>query len=145
MGENLEKVKAIHAVLLGGFGAIPGSPEAGQRIVEHLEEVAEPDFECVMVGPDEGFQTTTRGPEGFLAVWADWLSAFEDYRIVVEDVFQSGDQVVDFVRMTAKTSHGGVPIETEAGALWSFRSGKLRRVEFHLDRELALRSAGLEP
>jgi hypothetical protein len=37
-----------------------------------------------------------------------------------------------------------VEIETAGAAVWHVRGGRLHRVEFHLDREAALRAAGLE-
>jgi hypothetical protein len=53
--------------------------------------------------------------------------------------------VIDFVRQTAITARGGVPVETLGAGVWRFREGRLAQVEFHLDREEALRSAGLDP
>jgi ketosteroid isomerase-like protein len=138
-------VRATHAVLMAEDGTIRiGDPTTEERIVAHFREVAEPEFECVMVGPDQSFRNVTRGAEGFLHAFADWFSPFDEFRIVVEETFDAGDdQVVDLVHQTGKTTRGGVEVETEGAAVWSFRGRALHRVEFHLDREAALRSAGL--
>jgi ketosteroid isomerase-like protein len=145
MGGNVDKVRAIHEVLMGPKGAIRDAPEEVALIAEVLRQVAEPQFECAMIGPDESFQNVERGTEGFFSAWTDWLSPFEEFRIEVERTIDAGEDVVDLVRQVARTVRGGVPVETEGAAVWRFRSGRLQRVEFHLDRAAALRIAGLEP
>jgi ketosteroid isomerase-like protein len=143
MAGNLATLKAIHGVLMDEEGAIAtGSPE---QVLEVFREVAEPEFTCRMVGPDLAFQGTEAGPEGFLRAWAEWLSPFEDYRIEVEETVEAGDVLIDLVHQTARTKRGGVPVETRGAAVWRFHGGRLAGVEFHLDREAAFRSAGLDP
>ena len=46
-------------------------------------------------------------------------------------------------RQVGRTRGSSVPIETLSAAVLSFRDGKLTRVEFHLDRETAMKAAGL--
>jgi len=109
-------------------------------------DLAEPDFEVAMMGPDYlPAAAEATGPDGFTAVWTDWASAFASFRIEVEDMIDAGEKVVSLVRLVARTRTGDVPIEETAAAVWTVRNGKLARVEFHLDRELALRSAGVDP
>ena len=108
-------------------------------------EHAEPDFETVMVGP--AYVKTRleyKGIAGFTEAWRDWTSAFESYRIEVEQVIDAGDQVVSLVAMTGKTRMGGAEVPAPGAAVWTVVEGRLRRVEFHLDRDAALRAAGLE-
>lgn len=143
MAGNRATLEAIHQALIGPDGLIPA--ESVENIVEVLREVSEPDFICRMVGPDGQFVAEATGPEGFLSSWGDWTSPFEEFRIEVERTIEAGDQLVDFVRQTAVTTRGGVPVETLGAGVWSFRDGRLAKAEFHLDREAALRSAGLDP
>lgn len=143
MAGNVATLRVIHEVLIGEDGTIPA--ESPEQVLQTLRELAEPEFECRMIGPDGQFQIEVKGPEGFLSAWGDWTSPFEDFRIEVEDVFEAGEAVVDFVRQTARIRRGGVPIETRGAGVWTFRNGRLAKVEFHLDREAALRSAGVEP
>jgi len=109
-----------------------------------LGELAAPGFRVRMIGAG-GFEGTFEGAEGFTSGWLDFLDAFEGLRIIAEEMFESGDTVVDLVRLSARTARGGVPLSTESAAVWHFSEGKLVEVEFHLDREEALRSAGIEP
>ena len=60
-------------------------------------------------------------------------------------MIDAGERVVSLVRQVGKTKTGGVDVEASAAAVWTVRDGKLKRVEFHLDREAALRAAGLSP
>jgi ketosteroid isomerase-like protein len=51
--------------------------------------------------------------------------------------------VVSLVAMSGRTKTGGVDVEAAAAAVWTVVDGRLQRVEFHLDRESAIRAAGL--
>ncbi len=61
-------------------------------------------------------------------------------RIEIEQVEEIGDNVLTFVIQTGTTRHG-VEVAQPSAAVWKFRDGLLTRVEFHLDREKAMRSA----
>jgi ketosteroid isomerase-like protein len=121
-------------------------PATDQTVRRVLGELAEPDFQVVMNGPAY-LQATFEGEgfEGFRAAWLEWTSAFQSYRIEVERVIDAGDLVVSLVAMTGRTRTGGVEIESPGAAVWTVVEGRLRRVEFHLDREQALRAAGIDP
>ena len=121
-------------------------PEADQRVQRALMELAEPDFQVVMVGPDYlGRTLDLSGAAGFREAWTDWTSPFSSYRIDLEEMIDAGERVVSLVAMSGKTKTGGVEVEAPAAAVWTIVDGRLRRVEFHLDREAALRAAGLDP
>jgi ketosteroid isomerase-like protein len=115
------------------------------RVRRMLAELATPDFEVVMVGPDYLPQRQeTTGPDGFRDAWLDWTSPFESFRVEVEEVLDAGETVVSIVRQSGVTKTGRVEIESEAAAVWTVRDGRVSRVEFHLDRDQAMKSAGLE-
>src|SRR4051794_24016215 len=119
--------------------------EADARVRRALMNLAEPNFEVVMVGPAYlGATAETYGAEGFREVWLDWTSAFESYRIDLERTIDAGERVVSLVTMCGKTKTGGVEVEAPGAAVWTVVDGRLQRVEFHLDQEAALRAAGLE-
>jgi ketosteroid isomerase-like protein len=108
---------------------------------------AEPDFEWVMVGPfyvrdqQQGFDG--RGLEDFRVAWGDWMTPYESYEIEPEEAIDAGDSVVLLVRQVGKTRTGGVEMENQGAAVVWVRDGRMRRVEFHLDRDAAMRAAGL--
>jgi ketosteroid isomerase-like protein len=75
---------------------------------------------------------------------ADWLGAFEDWSIEIEEVFDAGDQVVTIARQHGEPKHGGPPVEMRVAQVWTFRDGLIARMEMYADREEALEAAGLE-
>lgn len=116
-----------------------------QRVARLFMEHAEPEFKIVMVGP--GY-TPARleytGLDGFVEAWRDWTSAFATFRIEVEEMIDAGDKVVSLVRQIATMESGGAEIENQGAAVWTVTDGLLRDVEFHLDRDAALRAAGID-
>jgi ketosteroid isomerase-like protein len=144
--EAIEIVQEIQAPLVGrDVVTALDDDETAQRLTATFMKLAIPDFEVMMVGPD--YLPTRRegiGLQGFAELWRDWTSPFEHLRIELEELIDAGDQVVSLVRQVGTTKTGGVEIETPAAAVWTIREGLLRRVEFHLHRDAALRAAGLE-
>jgi ketosteroid isomerase-like protein len=137
--EAVRIVEQIQSTLVGEDVIVAlDDLDMDRKIRATFDECAAPDFEVVMVGPDYLPRTQARD------AWRDWTSAFESFEIVLEDVIDAGDKVVSLVRQTARTKTGGVEIEADAAAVWTVADGKLQRVEFHLDREAAMRAAGLQ-
>jgi len=120
--------------------------KSDQRIRRLFMDNAEPDFHVAMVGPDyQKARLEYAGFEGFVEAWSEWMSPFESYRIEIEDMIEAGNQVVSLVAMTGRTRTGGAEISAPGAAVWTVVDGRVRSVEFHLDRDLALRTAGLDP
>jgi ketosteroid isomerase-like protein len=110
---------------------------------ELLEAVATPDLEIAMVGPG-GFTGSCHGVDGVEEAWRDWLEPFASYRIEPEaDLRRSGDAVVLFARQIATPKGSGQPMTNDGAMVFFLEGDRVRRVEFHLDRDAALRSAGL--
>jgi ketosteroid isomerase-like protein len=112
-----------------------------------LAEIAEPDFEVKMHAPADlgGTAFEGQGPDGFRAVWEEWVEPFEAFRIELTKRIDSGDDIVDLVRLTATSKTGGIEIEHDGAAVWTVRDGMLTRAIFYLRREDALEAAGLDP
>jgi ketosteroid isomerase-like protein len=136
---NAERVTEFFAPI---FGA--GETVMDEELIERMVEAARPliseDFVVVMVGA-EGFQGSFEGADGFRQAWADWLEAFERVAFEIESVEEVGENVLTLARQVGVTRHGGIEIEQPSAAVWKFRDGVVHRIEFHLDREQAIRSA----
>ena len=72
------------------------------------------------------------GKEGSVAIFADFLSAFEDFRVEVDDVIEDGQTVVG--RYTYRGRHtgtfmgippSGAQIEMRSIDIWRIREGRL--------------------
>jgi hypothetical protein len=147
--EPLKVVEEIR-VALTTEDVVAGLAEQREIIEETFARLAAPDFDVVMVGaeynPRQPQAFVGSGPEGFTRVWEEWTSVFERFRIEIEETRPAGEEkVVMLVTLVGRTQTGGVDISQPAAAVWTVWDGKLTRVEFHLDRERALKSAGLEP
>jgi ketosteroid isomerase-like protein len=143
--EAVRVVEEIQQVLTATDVVSALEDEGDQTVRRLFMELAEPGFEVVMVGP--GY-TSARlenvGLDGFVAAWRDWTSAFKSFQIEVDEMIDAGDNVVSLVRQIGVPKGADAEIETQGAAVWMIRDGRLRRVEFHLDRNAALRAAGLE-
>jgi len=94
--------------------------------------------------PDSGMNTGTyRGHQGIRDLLESYLEAFEHFSIELEQSFEAGDQVVVFVRASARGRTSGIDVETRPAHLWTMRAGKALRMEVFPEREQALEAAGI--
>jgi ketosteroid isomerase-like protein len=120
------------------------SPKERRLALERaLSGVAWPDFEMAMVAPGGWVGTERAGIEGYVAGWDDWLEPFESFRMEFAEILEGEDVVVVFVRQFGTPRGGGPEVESPGAGVLFFRDGRICRMEFHLDRDEALRSAGL--
>ena len=121
--------------------------EVGVRVRETLARLAEPDFEITMVASESagGGSFEAQGADGFTRLWEDWSEPFAALRIEIEKMIDAGDRVVSLVRQVGRTKTGSVDIEDTSAAVWTVKGGMLSRVDFYLDREMAMRAAGIDP
>jgi ketosteroid isomerase-like protein len=87
-----------------------------------------------------------RDVEGYVAGLSRYLEAWGDLRLVVEEVIEVGaDRVLVMLRQVATGAGSGVPVEMPSGDLLTFRDGWLVDQKVTMERDDALRSAGLDP
>src|SRR3954465_6595485 len=125
------------------FGDDLQAADVADAFVATLTPVVTDDFACVM---DGGALTHEyQGLEGLREGWTDFLGAFETISITPEEARETpdGSAVAEFVRLRGRPLGTDGEIEQEGGAVWRVRDGRLSAVEFHLDRQAVLRSAGL--
>jgi hypothetical protein len=127
-----------------GSAAIDGA-DAAEVFAGAIGEHAAPDFTVTM---DGGAMTTTYvGIEGLIEGWTDFVAAFEAIEIHPEEILETPDGkcAVEFVRLKGRPKGVAADIDHEAAAVWRAPDGVLSAVEFHMSRDAALRSAGIEP
>ena len=116
-----------------------------QSRLDTLRAISTDDLQVSMIGPG-GFEGTFTGIDGFASAWRDWLAPFASYRVNREedDYLLADDVAVFFARQFSTPKGSSAPMENDGASVFFFREGKVRRIEFHLDRAAALRSAGLD-
>jgi ketosteroid isomerase-like protein len=145
--ENVEIAKRVQpsGVDMAGLLRAP-TPEALAEAGVDLTAF-ESDFETEFIskqgGPIRPSARGIRGFQGFVEGWLDWLEPWESYVIDVDGFIDAGDEVVSLVRIKARIGPGAVPVEHCPAAVWSFRAGKVASVRFYLERDEALKAAGL--
>jgi ketosteroid isomerase-like protein len=101
----------------------------------------DPDVESVPAW--RGADTTYAGIDGFREMWIDWLEPWVTYRVQVDEMIEVGDRVVVLVRDRGRRRGMDVDVELISGSVWTFRAGRIVRVEFYANREELREATGL--
>jgi ketosteroid isomerase-like protein len=129
--------------------------DANVELVRRIyEQWAEGDFRAavelydplILLVQGEGFpeQGTYLGLDGVGDYMATFLEAWERVTIEALEVFAAGDSVVAKVVQRAIGRESGiVPTEFEYFQVWSFRGGRVIRLDVIRDRDEALRAVGI--
>jgi ketosteroid isomerase-like protein len=112
-----------------------------ESIAETLGDLFHPDV--VSVPAWRGSGLTYSGIEGFREMWLDWLEPWAGYRTQVDEMFEVGDRVVVLVRDHGRRADTDVDVELISGSVWTFRDGRIARVEFYRNREDLQEATGL--
>jgi uncharacterized protein len=83
------------------------------------------------------------GHAGFLRYAEQWLEAWDEYRVIPEEVLDAGDQVVVIYRGVGRGKDSGIAVERRNAHLWTVRDGRAVRLEIFAEPEEALEAAGL--
>jgi ketosteroid isomerase-like protein len=83
------------------------------------------------------------GREGVRTYMKRFLSAWDSLTIAAESVTDVGDSVLVKVRQRGTGTGSGAPVNTDYFQLWTFRGGKVIRLESVLDEAEALEAVGL--
>jgi ketosteroid isomerase-like protein len=119
-----------------------------QAAFEHFSRTGEPLWETIDPEvevhdhdiPDAGIY---RGTSGFVSWLEDWGAAWNDYSMEPERWIDAGDAVVFVFQMTAKGKGSGVEVRRRDAMVWTFRDGKVVRLDYYNSESLALAAVGL--
>jgi ketosteroid isomerase-like protein len=84
-----------------------------------------------------------RGHEGLRALFAEWHDAWGEIEYSYEELIDAGDRVVAVVTRHARGRSSGVEVERPFTLVWTVRDGRVVSVVWFLDREEALKAAGV--
>ena len=127
--------------------------EAVRRIYEEWargnfrEGVERYDPDVVLVQSREFPESGTYlGPGGVRDYMTTFLDAWERLTIEAKELIDVGDSVVaNVVQRAVGKESGAVPAEIDYFQVWTFRGGRVIRIETIRERDAALRAVGLTP
>ena len=87
---------------------------------------------------------TWHGTEGMLEMVAEWMEAFDEFKMKAEEFIDAGDHVVVPVAQAGRGSDSGVPVTATFWFVYGVRDGKtLTTLDIYATRGEALEAAGL--
>lgn len=128
--ENVEVVRRIYEE--GLYGRDP---------TRLLDEFATSDIEYV--NPPEAVEPGVRRGRAEVEQAIRAHDAFDSYRYELHELFDAGDSVVAALSFHARTRGSANEVLQREAHTWSFREGKIVRIEWGRDLVVALEAAGL--
>ena len=117
---------------------------------EMWESRGQPDWS--LLDPDVVFEDnvlpdhagdTHRGQEGVVRAALNWLAAYEQSTIELEQIVGSGDRIVSIHRFRGKGRYSGIEDGGRYAYLWTFRDGQVIHFVSFRDPADALEAIGL--
>jgi hypothetical protein len=69
---------------------------------------------------------------------ADWVGAWDDWELNLEELLEAGDQVVAMLRQRGRAKSTGLPVDMHFSQVWTIRDGKQLRMQLYASPEEAL-------
>jgi ketosteroid isomerase-like protein len=88
-------------------------------------------------------QRTYDGIEGARQFLRDWLDAWEEWELEVEDFRDAGEKVVVIARQHGRSKATGLEVDMHFAQVFTVRDGKQVRMEMYADPAAALEAVGL--
>ena len=107
-----------------------------------VADIYAPDAEW-MAAREDPDAATHRGVEAIGDYFAQWFGAFEEPKLQVVETIDGDDRVFAWIAFSGRGISSGAPVEMQQAQVFSFRDGKVVRVEEYFDRAEGLRAAGL--
>ena len=102
-----------------------------------VADLIEPDMEFISVIAGRTFT----GVEGLEEWWNDVRGYYDDLRWEILEVSEVGEQRAVRWRFVGTSRGSGIEFDTEMSQLWSFRDGRVSRIEVFPDAEGARSAA----
>jgi ketosteroid isomerase-like protein len=83
------------------------------------------------------------GPEGVLAMAADWLEGLAEWSMAPQDFAAVGNRVMVHVHQSARGEASGVPVESDYWWVYTVSAGKIVRWDLYAEQSEAHEAARL--
>ncbi len=126
---NLELARAFFAGAPDDFVAAIRDPDWVERARDAIARLITDDFEFVTVSEGVGMPSNRRGVEAFFAAYRSYAEMWSSYSLNPLRFEEVGDHVVVEARISGTTLRGGVRLQQDVAALYTFEGGRIRRIE----------------
>jgi len=118
--------------------------ERFQATGEFDPEFADPEFVWDM-STFRGWpgQQEYHGVEGARQFLHEWLEAWDDWELRLEELHDAGEQIVAIVRQRGRSKAMGLPVDMTFAQMFTLRDGKQVRMQMYAEPSEALAAAGL--
>jgi ketosteroid isomerase-like protein len=138
---NLELVKAFFAGSPDDLVAAVEDPRWVERAEAALAPLLSADFEFVTVRESVGMPGRGRGVQAFIAAYRAYAEMWQSYTLRPERFVEVGERVLVEARISGTTRTGGVALEQDVAAIYTFEGGRIRRIEEFSDLASAYAAA----
>jgi ketosteroid isomerase-like protein len=139
--ENVELVRRMFAFFKAFEGRIETDEVTGRLPDAALGDFFDPKLEWFPIPEGVLGDSTYRGFDGFRHWVADFPAVWDEFHMEPQEFLDRGDQVVAVVRARGRLHE--LEIDEVWSGLFSFRDGRVVRVQNFGTREGALEAAGL--
>jgi uncharacterized protein len=112
--------------------------------IDTLSTFLAPDIEW-RTTPEVPFMGNYSGLDEFLGGMGEWTSAFEEITTEVEEMIDTGENVIVHHRMRGRGRDSGVEVDLAIFQVVAVRDGQLARMHDYLTREEALEAVEQRP
>ncbi len=89
-------------------------------------------------------QQRYEGVDGANRFLDDWVGAWDDWELEIEEIFDAGDKVVVVVHQRGRARATGMTLDMVFAQIWTIRDGRLARMDMYSEPIDALRAVGLK-
>ena len=140
--ENVEIVMGFFTAPEVNIVPLIRDDEMWMELIEAEAPFVHPDYESLLMGVP-GDAKTYVGNDGNRALWLDWLTPWESYRVGAERYIDLGERVLALSFAFGRLKGSTAEVKLTHGDVWTIRDGKLARVVYFTDRAAALEAVGL--
>ena len=131
--ENVELVRRYFAA----------HDEGGLDEVDALAEFLHPDVSWRAAEGALDDVGVFHGHEAMWRYYRQWDETFDSMRAEIEELIETGDQVVAFVRGVGRLKASDAEVDIRYAIVFTFRDGKISKGREYFSRQDALEAAGL--
>jgi ketosteroid isomerase-like protein len=133
--ENVEVVRRMFAAFEGVDG------DNLERRLDEAREIFDPEIEWLAAPHSLLASERYRGYDGVRRFWTQFLSAWDEYGVQVDELIDAGDQVVAAMRLRGRTNE--LEVDEARWSLLTLRDGRIVRIEPFASKDGALEAASL--